>query len=175
MNHAVLAMMLYASFSPYNLEKPPKVKHAKMIIEYAEQHGHDPYELLAIAITESSLNPKVVSWAGAIGLFQVMCKYWAKPLGYNSNKECSEALFQPKENIKAGVHVLTTYRKKYKQCKDNLAYRCYYAGPRWIYRSDRLKAKIIRYETKVLQRKQMLHKYYTKFIESVRLNYRQQS
>lgn len=175
MNHVVLAMALIASFSPFNLEKPPKVKYAKMIIEYAEQHDHDPYELLAIAITESSLKPKAVSWAGAIGLFQVMCKYWAKPLKYDSQEECSEALFKPKTNIQAGVHVLTTYRKKYKQCKGSLAYRCYYAGPRWIHRSNRLKAKIIRYETKVLQKKEMLHKYYTKFIEGVRSNYRRRS
>ena len=78
----VLALAIISSFNPFNLNKPAKAKQVKMIVEYAEKHDQDPYELVAIALTESSLNPHAKSWAGAIGLFQVMCKYWYKPLKY---------------------------------------------------------------------------------------------
>jgi len=165
---AVLAMVLVASFSPYNLEKPAKAKQVKMIVEYAVKHDQDPYELVAIALTESNLNPKVVSWAGAIGLFQVMCKYWYKPLEYKTIKKCEEALFDPLTNLKAGVYVLTTYRKRYKQCQGDLVYRCYYAGQGWTRRTGKLKKKIERYGKKVLYKKGVLHKYYKDLIENIR-------
>ena len=60
---------------PYRLNKPHKLRHIKTIIKYADRLDQDPYELLAIAITESNLRPKVISSAGAVGLLQVMCKY----------------------------------------------------------------------------------------------------
>ena len=169
--HSFLAMSLITSIGPWalpNIKQPRKAKHVKMIVEYAEKHQQDPYELLAIAITESSLNPKAVSWAGAIGLFQVMCKYWAKPLGYKTKKQCEKALFNPHANVRAGVHVLNTYRKKYKQCQGDKAYRCYYAGQGWTKRTGKLKRKIERYEEKVVEKRDLLHRYYSDLIESIR-------
>ena len=172
---AVLAMVLVASFSPYNLEKPAKAKQVKMIVEYAEKHDQDPYELVAIALTESSLNPKAVSWAGAIGLFQVMCKYWYQPLKYQTIQQCESALFDPHKNVAAGVYVLTTYRKYFTQCKGTLAYRCYYAGQGWTRRTGKLKKKIERYEKKVVHKKGVLHKYYKDLIENIRSKARDRS
>jgi len=168
MIHILVALVVGASFNPYRLDKPAKAKQVKLIVEYAEKHDQDPYELVAIALTESSLNPKAVSWAGAVGLFQVMCKYWYQPLKYQTIQQCESALFDPLANVKAGVHVLTTYRKKYKQCRGSKAYRCYYAGQGWTRRTGKLKKKIERYEKKVLHKKAVLHKYYTGLIESIR-------
>jgi len=148
--------------------KPAKIKTIQLIVDYAEKNNQDPYELLGIAAVESNFKPKVVSWAGAIGLFQVMCKYWAKPLGYKSTEQCEKVLFKPRENIKAGIHILTTYRKNYKQCKGTLAYRCYFAGQGWTRRTGRLKQKIERYEKKVLKKMEVLHKYYGELIEDMR-------
>jgi soluble lytic murein transglycosylase-like protein len=161
-----------ATISSFHLEKPKKVKHVRMIVEYAERHDQDPYELIALALTESNLNPRAVSWAGAVGLFQVMCKYWTKPLGYKTIKQCEKALFDPYTNMKAGVHVLTTYRKRYTHCQGDLAYRCYYAGQGWIKRTGRLRSKIERYENKVRVTREIIRVLYQDFIEGIRADVR---
>jgi soluble lytic murein transglycosylase-like protein len=156
---------------PY-IKSKNKVKQIRKIIKYSEKKGLDSYEMLAIALTESSFNPKAVSNKGAIGLFQVMCKYWAKPLGYKSVDKCKSDLFNPEKNIAAGAHVLTTYRSGYKQCKGSLAYRCYFAGPFWYRRGPKLMKKIAAYEKKVLENKDALLYYHKDFIEKVRNEYR---
>tara|TARA_Y100000296_G_scaffold67075_1_gene79510 strand:- start:342 stop:878 length:537 start_codon:yes stop_codon:yes gene_type:complete len=149
-------------------KKPQKIKTMELIVRAADKNHQDPYELLAIAAVESNFNPKAVSWAGAIGLFQVMCKYWYKPLKYHTIQQCEVALFDPHKNVAAGVHVLTTYRKYFTQCRGTLAYRCYYAGQGWNRRTGRLKKKIERYEKKVLNKKEILHTYYSDLIEAMR-------
>jgi len=162
---------------PYRITKPAKLKHVKSIVKYAELNNQDPYELLAIAITESNLNPKAVSSAGAIGLFQVMCKFWYKRQGYISIKQCNKELVKPEKNIKAGVDILTTMRRKYKQCKGDLAYRCYFAGPGWRkYKPEGKTAKsIIRYEKKVRERRLKLPKYYSDLIKDIRASIKKRS
>ena len=160
---------------PLFIKRPSKLKNIQLIVEYAEKNNQDPYELVAIAVTESGLKTRVVSWAGAVGLFQVMCKYWYGPLKYKTIKQCEKALFDPRKNIKAGVHVLTTYRKNYEQCKGDLAYRCYYAGQGWNRRKGRLKQKIERYEKKVVEKRKMLHKYYSDLIETIRSDLKSRS
>lgn len=151
------------------------MKNIRLIVKAAEKYDQDPYELLAIAAVESSFNPKVVSWAGAVGLFQVMCKYWYKPLKYHTIQHCESSLFDPNKNVRAGIHILTTYRKNYEHCKGTLGYRCYYAGQGWIRRTGRLKEKIERYEKKVLKKKEVLHKYYSGLIEKIRLDFKKRS
>ena len=170
-----LALLASTGSDPYRLTQPSKLKHVKMIVEYAETHDQDAYELLAIAITESNLRPKVVSWAGAVGLFQVMCKYWYEPLRYKTIKECNKALLDPYKNMEAGVQVLTTYRQRHKYCKGDLAYRCYYAGGGWIRRNGNLAAKIGRYEKKVRKTRENLHTYYRDLIENIRSNVKERS
>ena len=172
---AVLMVGLTTSPDPLRLTKPAKAKHVEMIVEYAEKNNHDPYELLAIAITESSMKPKAVSRLGAIGLFQIMCKYWYEPLKYKTIKECNKALFDPRTNMKAGILVLTTYRNKYKQCKGDLAYRCYFAGQNWQRHSKKVIRKVVKYENKVKENRGVLHKYYKSLIENIRANFRSRS
>ena len=155
--------------------KPAKIKNVQLIVEYAEKNNHDPYELLAIASVESNFNPKAVSWAGAIGLFQVMCKYWYEPLNYHTIQHCKASLFDPRKNVKAGAYVLTTYRTHFKQCSGTLAYRCYYAGQGWVRRTGKLKRQILRYEKKVLYKKELLHKYYSGLIEKMRFKIKTRS
>jgi len=171
-----LAIMAGAN-DPYRIKKPAKLKHVKSIVEYAEAHDHDPYELLAIAITESNLNPRAVSSAGAVGLFQVMCKYWYKRRGFKFIEHCNKELLKPRKNIKAGVIILTTMRKKYKQCAGDLAYRCYFAGHGWRkYKPGSRTAKsIVRYEKKVRERRLKLPKYYSDLIKDIRASIKSRS
>ena len=44
---------------------------ANIVIKYSDEHGHDPFLLLAVIETESSYRPKVVSHKGAVGLMQI--------------------------------------------------------------------------------------------------------
>ena len=168
MNWFLLFALGALSNDPYHLRQPPKLQYVKSIIQYGESHGHDSYELIAMAITDSRLQPKVVSRARARGLFQVMCKYWYKRLKYSTIKKCNTALFNPQANIKAGVYVLTTFRQRYKQCKGDLAYRCYYAGAGWVRKKGKLGQRIRRYEKKVRTTRQKLHIYYNDLIEDIK-------
>jgi soluble lytic murein transglycosylase-like protein len=172
MNHFIVLQVALAVFTadPYNLHKPTNFKQVKNIVDYADTHRLDPYELLAIAITESRLNPKAVSSAGAVGIMQVMCKFWYKSEGYKSIQQCDKALLNPKINIAAGARILTTYRSKYKQCAGDLAYRCYFAGQGWKRHKGRVAKQIIRYENKVKQIRKMLPLHYSDLIEETRIH-----
>jgi hypothetical protein len=164
---AVLGAILFSASppDPLFLQKPRKIKNIKLIVGYAVEHQQDPYELIAIALTESNLNPKAVSHKGAVGLFQVMCKYWYKPLGYKDVDVCNKRLYEPINNVRAGVKVLTTVRKKYTQCEGELAYRCYFAGQGWTRFGPKTQAAIVRYENKVKEKHRMLLFHYKKFID----------
>ena len=169
----LLGMLIVSSNCDiYGLKKETKSLYVEKIIELAEQKGEDPYELLAIAITESSLKPNAYSHTKDVGLFQINCKWWYKKFKYSSIKTCETGLMNPVKNIQAGIHVLTSYRARYKQCKGVRAYRCYNGGPGWP-RSKNI-SKIKKYELKVRSRKEILHKHYKEHIENVRMKYRRQ-
>ena len=55
------AAILAAACDPYGLNRKSKHKHVVQIVKFAEYNQQDPYELLAIALTESSLKPKAYS------------------------------------------------------------------------------------------------------------------
>ena len=137
----VLGLTLVGTFSdPLFIYRPEKITNARLIMDAAHK--------------------------GAIGLFQVMCKYWHLQSGYKSIAICEKELYKPRANIKAGIMVLSTVRKKYPQCKGELAYRCYFAGHRWQVRRGRTKKAIMRYDAKIKERKEILKSYYSKFIET---------
>ena len=165
--------ILIGSCDPYGLNKEAKNKEVVKIVNFAEENKKDPYELLAIAITESSLNPKAFSHTRDSGLFQINCKWWYKKFKFKSRKSCERLILQPIRNISAGSFILNHYRNKYKQCKGKLAYRCYNGGPGWP--RSKNKHKIIKYQRRVLERKFTLHKYYKEMIETMRSNYQRRS
>ena len=165
--------LLVGACDPYGLHKERKKKHAIEIIKQADKAKVDPYELLAIAITESAMNPKAYSHTKDTGLFQVNCKWWYKKFKYKNIKACEKALFEPTLNISKGIHILTHFRNNYSQCRGTLAYRCYNGGPGWP--RSKNKHKIIKYQRRVLERKFTLHKYYKEMIETMRSNYQRRS
>tara|TARA_R110000824_G_scaffold127326_4_gene287447 strand:- start:934 stop:1464 length:531 start_codon:yes stop_codon:yes gene_type:complete len=171
--YGLYVALLAGASDPYGLHQEKKQKYVKKIIKQTEAQGEDPYEFLAIAITESSLKPRAYSHTHDTGLFQVNCRWWYKQFKYKSIKVCKTAMFNPNINISKGIYILTSFRKKYKQCRGNLAYRCYNGGQGW-YRSKN-KHKIINYAKKVQQRKAMLHKHYKKLIEDIRTNLKNRS
>jgi soluble lytic murein transglycosylase-like protein len=168
-----LTILVGSCCDPYGINRGNKKEHFVNIIKYAEQKKQDPYELLAIAITESSLKPNAYSRTKDVGLFQVNCRWWYKKFGYSTIKKCEASLKDPHLNMKKGVYILNHFRNTYKQCQGNNAYRCYNGGQGW-YRSKN-KDKIIRYEKKVRERKSILKKYYGETIEQLRERYKNRS
>ena len=85
-----------------------------------------PSLALAVAETESSFRPHVVSHAGAVGIMQVM-----PATAYDMYKVRQEALFDPQTNIRIGVQFLDHLIKKYNGRID-LALSHYNGGSRVI-------------------------------------------
>jgi soluble lytic murein transglycosylase-like protein len=169
----VNAIILMGACDPYGLNRQAKHKQVVNIIKFAENNQQDSYELLAIALIESSLKPRAYSHTRDSGLFQVNCKWWRKSLKYKTIRECEKDMFNPEVSVKAGSHILNHYRNKYKHCKGELAYRCYNGGPGWP--RSKNKMKIINYQKKVTQRKKNLYKYYKDLIEQIRSQVRTRS
>ncbi len=76
-----------------------------IVKQFAEQYQFDWRLLVAQMYQESQFNPKARSWAGAVGLFQVMPRT-AKELGYKN-------LQQPKIGIEAGVRYMDWSRQRF--------------------------------------------------------------
>ena len=162
-------LLVAANKDPLYLKSGSKMNNVKIIIHHAEQNNYDPYELLAVASVESSFNSKAVSSAGAVGLFQVMCKFWHKQAGYKTVASCDKGLLDPRANVKMGAKILTLVRNKYPQCAGTLAYRCYFAGHGWKRYKGKTAKQIERYENKVKERLQILKQpHYVKMIEEIR-------
>lgn len=71
---------------------------AQMVQTAAQRYGVDPKLALAVAQTESSLSPNVVSSAGAVGVMQLMPDT-AASLGVQNP-------YDPRQNIDGGVRYL---------------------------------------------------------------------
>ena len=85
-----------------------------------------PSLALAVAETESSFRPHVVSHAGAVGVMQIM-----PATAYGMFKVKQEALFNPQTNIRIGIQFLDHLIKKYNGRID-LALSHYNGGSRVI-------------------------------------------
>ena len=110
----------------------------RMIQEYSNQAGIDPYFALAIMREESHFDPKALSSSKAMGLMQLMpatAKDVAKRNKIRLDKK--EEIYVPKLNIKLGIFYLGQLAKKF---QSELIYTAgsYNAGPhnmkKWINR-----------------------------------------
>ena len=79
----------------------------------------NPNLVVAVAKTESSLNPRAVGSVGEIGLFQVRPKY---------SKFSRKELFNPLINIVEGLRMLSFAKKHCKHRVDNSWLICYNLG-----------------------------------------------
>jgi hypothetical protein len=90
-----------------------------LVREAAERHNVDPALVRAVIETESNWNPAAVSRKGATGLMQLI-PTTAQRFGAND-------VFDPKQNVDAGVHYLKTLLERYNGNLD-LALAAYNAG-----------------------------------------------
>ena len=91
----------------------------KLVLEAAERHRVDPALVRAVIQAESNWNPKAYSRKGAGGLMQLI-PTTGKRYGAND-------LFDPQQNINAGVKYLRTLLERYNGNLD-LALAAYNAG-----------------------------------------------
>lgn len=93
---------------------------ARHVSKYARIYGQDPDLVLAMIAVESDFNPAARSYAGAVGLMQVMPQ-WKQVLGIQ------EELSDPETSIKYGLQILGFYRNMYRDLE--MALTAYNRGP----------------------------------------------
>ena len=83
-----------------------------MLWKPQKQNDIKPEVFLGLIMTESMWNHKVVSYAGACGLTQVLPKYSKKYGGKDRNLTCDE-LKDPVTSIQTGGRILNYWLTKY--------------------------------------------------------------
>ncbi|MEX0845220.1 MAG: transporter substrate-binding domain-containing protein [Balneolaceae bacterium] len=84
----------FGTISPYD----------NMIKEIATEIDVDWVMLTAVAAQESKFNPASVSWAGAVGIMQVLPRF---------SEISSDSLYIPEVNIREGAKILSSHLKHY--------------------------------------------------------------
>lgn len=92
-----------------------------MIISYSKLFGVDPDVAVSVATIESHMKPSATSEKGAIGIFQLMPRFYPK---YTIKQ-----LRDPKVNIRLGVKLLAEYEKICPHYEDKTWVVCYFMGP----------------------------------------------
>lgn len=103
----------------YSVDSSTANRVAPLIIQSAEQNNVDPLLMAAVIRQESSYRNYVVSSAGAVGLTQVIPRYW--------QQTCPGDLFEENININCGSFILAKYNQSAGSWKKALAY--YNVGP----------------------------------------------
>lgn len=119
---------------------------APIIIEQANLQNISPFLMAALIMQESSYRNHVTSAAGAIGLTQVIPRYW--------QTKCEGQLHQETDNIKCGTYVLATYSKLAGNWLKALAY--YNVGPHAYKNNIKMQQQGIKYARSVSQYHQAL-------------------
>ncbi|OOV80936.1 transglycosylase [Acinetobacter amyesii] len=111
------------------------------IVQTADQYNLDPLLLAAVIRQESTFRPYVSSPAGAVGLTQVMPRYW--------QATCPGDLYDELTNINCGSFILTKYKNAAGSMPKALAY--YNVGPTAYNTNRKMKKQGKRYAKQVKQ------------------------
>ena len=94
--------------SPPAGKRPSRGQVQEMITEVAKQYGVERALVQAVVAAESNYNAHAVSPAGAVGLMQVM-----PATAGDYGVDTTQALFDPKTNLKTGTRHLKRLLRKY--------------------------------------------------------------
>ena len=102
----------------------PNVKRwESLIVKYAKHYGIDPNLIAAVTTVESSGNPNAVSYAGAVGLMQVMPFHSTR----FPNRPPASSLYNPDNNLAWGGRILAS-EIEWAEGNLTLALSAYYDG-----------------------------------------------
>lgn len=121
---------------------------APLIIQSSEKYDIDPILVAAVIRQESSYRSNVTSSAGAVGLTQVIPRYW--------QQTCPGNLFDESTNINCGSYILTKYEKQAGNMKKALAY--YNVGPTNYVKNKKMKKQGKKYAKQVKGHQKSLKK-----------------
>ena len=130
----------------YSVDSTTANRVAPLIIQSATQNDVDPLLMAAVIRQESSYRNYVVSSAGAVGLTQVIPRYW--------QQACPGDLFQENININCGSFILAKYNQSAGNWKKALAY--YNVGPTGYNTNRKMKKQGKRYAKQVKQHEKNL-------------------
>lgn len=130
----------------YSVESNTAARIAPMIVQNAEQYHVDPLLLAAMIRQESSYRSYVISPAGAVGLTQVIPRYW--------QQSCQGDLFDENTNIQCGTYILAQYNQSAGSWKKALAY--YNVGPTGYQSSWKMKRQGKKYAREVKKHRSQL-------------------
>lgn len=85
-------------------------EYASLIEKYSSEYQMDPYTVFAIIKAESNFNPDAVSSAEANGIMQLTEETY---LFCRSNINLNDDIFNPENNIKAGIWYLSFLNDKF--------------------------------------------------------------
>ena len=132
----------------YQVPAPTAQTVAPLILTNAAAHNIPPLTLAGLIQQESSYRINVNSSAGAVGLTQVMPRYW--------QNKCPGDLYEPNINIACGSQILAQYTKSSGSLKKGLAY--YNVGPSGYENNWKMKRQGKRYAKQVKQKEKLIQK-----------------
>ena len=130
----------------YSVEPNTANRVSPMIVQSAERYDLDPLLLAAVIRQESSYRSYVTSPAGAVGLTQVIPRYW--------QNTCPGDLFDEFTNIQCGSYIIAKYKNSAGKLPKALAY--YNVGPTGYNTDRRMKKQGKRYAKQVKQHQKLL-------------------
>ena len=117
-----------------------------LIIQSSQQYNIDPLTIAALIHQESSYRSQVSSHAGAVGLTQVMPRYW--------QQSCPGDLYDEAININCGSFILAKYEQSAGSMKKALGY--YNVGPSNYENNRKMRKQGKRYAKQVKQHQKAL-------------------
>ena len=130
----------------YSVSPTTANRVSPLIVQSADQYNLDPLMLAALIRQESTYRSQVVSSAGAVGLTQVMPRYW--------QKTCPGDLYDEATNINCGSFILTKYEQSAGRLKKALGY--YNVGPSNFENNHKMRKQGKRYAKQVKAHKKNL-------------------
>ncbi|WP_010116590.1 transglycosylase SLT domain-containing protein [Acinetobacter sp. P8-3-8] len=103
----------------YSISPDTANRVSPMIVQNADQYDVDPLLIAATIRQESNYRNYAASPAGAVGLTQIMPRYW--------QQSCPGNLYDEYTNIRCGTMILSKYNQSAGSWKKALAY--YNVGP----------------------------------------------
>lgn len=105
--------------SAYGIPSQTAERVSPLIIQHADRYDLSPALIAALIRQESTYRSNAVSPAGAVGLTQIIPRYW--------QQKCPGSLYDESTNIACGGYVLSHYKQLAGSEKKALAY--YNVGP----------------------------------------------